>query len=805
MPFKRSALLSIILLILTVPDLFSQAATITGWRHSDLVYCSAEGGDSLVGASPQNKPFYFDGVPYVVSPVLVRTADGRAIFYPNRTTVGTHTIKYGDIGSNNVTVIVTIQPPTVVTLSPFGNVCSTSPSFSLFNSDSSNVSPKNGCFSGPGVNGSGNFNPATAGPGVHTITYTAGVGSCLSSVSRPITVVAAPATGINPFPPVCEDTPPFMLTQGFPAGGTYSGPGVDVSGRFDQSSTGIGSFPITYTYTNGTCTNSATRNIIVSQRPTVSYSGLGSQYCTDDAGVNLTGNPASVTGLFTGPGITDNGNGTALFEPVMAGLGTHQISYIYTSPEGCADTAISQVQVGTNVIINGLAAQSCINSPDITISATPIGGTYTVTSGLTDNGDGTAVFSPSAAGPGMHTVSYTFTDANGCINTRSVQTRVYALPVPSIQNLAAAYCANNPSLTIRGNYQPSGTFSGPGITDNGNGTAVFNPSFLVPGNSYPVTYNYTDGFSGCSASVTNNVLINHLPSSTLTGNADICHGNAANLSITLAGSGPFTISLSDGTGTYTYNNVAGPVYNTQVFPADTVTYTLSGVADIHGCNSAGNGVAVINVLPEVAILSQPVSQHVCPGKDVSFSVTASGVNLNYQWEKNGVPVAGATNASIILNDVQPADIGAYRCTISGDCGIAVTSNDALLQLWSPVQLLTHPADVYECEGGNAILQVQASGSNLTYQWYRNNIAVNDAPGYSGTSTFDLNIGPLITAMEGNYHVTVTGSCGIVNSNPAIVKIDRNINITNQPQNANVCEGINAVFSVSALGDNLSYQ
>src|SRR5512133_924494 len=99
---KRSFLIFIALISLSLSDLFSQAAIITGWRHPDYVYCSTEGGDSLLGASPSGKPFFFDDVSYVFSNVLVRTADGRAIFYPDRASPGNHTIKYGSIGSNEV-------------------------------------------------------------------------------------------------------------------------------------------------------------------------------------------------------------------------------------------------------------------------------------------------------------------------------------------------------------------------------------------------------------------------------------------------------------------------------------------------------------------------------------------------------------------------------------------------------------------------------------------------------------------------------------------------------------------------------
>ncbi|MBN2812837.1 MAG: hypothetical protein JXQ80_02105, partial [Bacteroidales bacterium] len=288
-PGWRYYLLLIFCIVTSIIDLSGQAAYITGWRNPTLEYCANEGGDTITGESPKGKPFYIDGVSYETAPALTRLANGVAILYPNRLTTGTHTIIYGTIGSHDVTVTITITDMPAVSLAPFSSVCANTLPYSLFSADSGNVSPKTGTFSGPGVDANGVFDPAAAGPGTHIITYTVGLGGCASSVSRTLTVQSLPVVGINPFAPVCEGTDPFLLTQGFPSGGTYSGTGVEAGGYFNQAVTGIGSFPITYTYSNGTCSNSAVRDIVVASNPNASFSGLGSQYCTSDGGVGLTG------------------------------------------------------------------------------------------------------------------------------------------------------------------------------------------------------------------------------------------------------------------------------------------------------------------------------------------------------------------------------------------------------------------------------------------------------------------------------------------------------------------------------------
>jgi hypothetical protein len=97
---------------------------------------------------------------------------------------------------------------------------------------------------------------------------------------------------VNPLPnvtfaviaPVTLGTPPFTLTQGSPAGGTYTGPGVS-GGMFYPSVAGQGIHTLTYAYTNPTtgCTGSATRNIDVGP--------VGISEYTGDLGASIFPNP----------------------------------------------------------------------------------------------------------------------------------------------------------------------------------------------------------------------------------------------------------------------------------------------------------------------------------------------------------------------------------------------------------------------------------------------------------------------------------------------------------------------------------
>jgi len=79
-----------------------------------------------------------------------------------------------------------------------------------------------------------------------------------------------------------------------------------------------------------------------------------------------------------------------------------------------------------------------------------------------------------------------------------------------------------------------------------------------------------------------------------------------------------------------------------------------------------------------AITVQPASQHVTPGSSVTFTVAAGSASpLSYQWKLNGTAVAGATNATYPVANVQAGDMGFYSVTVGNSAG-SVDSAMAIL-------------------------------------------------------------------------------------------------------------------------------
>jgi hypothetical protein len=99
--------------------------------------------------------------------------------------------------------------------------------------------------------------------GTYTVMEDNGTCASASSVGTTVTVNPLPTVSFAPLATMCDYNPAITLTQGAPAGGAYSGNGVN-AGQFDPSVAGLGTSTLTYTYTDGNnCTASATADVLV--------------------------------------------------------------------------------------------------------------------------------------------------------------------------------------------------------------------------------------------------------------------------------------------------------------------------------------------------------------------------------------------------------------------------------------------------------------------------------------------------------------------------------------------------------------
>ena len=164
-------------------------------------------------------------------------------------------------------------------------------------------------------------------------------------------------------------------------------------------------------------------------------------------------------------------------------------------------------------------------------------------------------------------------------------------------------------------------------------------------------------------------------------------------------------------------------------------------------NSVLDANTISNLSSTPKIVVQPLDQGVVSGGTVTFSVTATGTALAYQWQLNGVNVSGAISSTLSLTNVATGTAGYYSVVVSNGAG-TVTSSPANLTVYS-----------------NA-------SSALAHQWSFNDNTANDYIGgcngvtggnaavYNGRANFFGGSGTATYIALGSYPMPVTSTKGI---------------------------------------------
>ncbi len=152
------------------------------------------------------------------------------------------------------------------------------------------------------------------------------------------------------------------------------------------------------------------------------------------------------------------------------------------------------------------------------------------------------------------------------------------------------------------------------------------PHSIVVSPTSTTTYTITRVSNACgigTASGAATISVCSAPGAILSGSQTIIAGQSASLNVALTGTGPWSLTLSDGR---TFSNVTTSPYSIPVTPATTTTYSISRVANT--CGSAnGTGSATVTVCsPPTATLSG--SRTITAGQSASLSVALTG---NSPW------------------------------------------------------------------------------------------------------------------------------------------------------------------------------
>ena len=152
----------------------------------------------------------------------------------------------------------------------------------------------------------------------------------------------------------------------------------------------------------------------------------------------------------------------------------------------------------------------------------------------------------------------------------------------------------------------------------------------------------------------------------------IC-GTSPNLYVKVTGRPPFHYQ-------WRHNGMALPGATNAVLALPEAGFEQAGNYSVAISNAFGGVVSRdmrLSISP-LFITRNPESRVADPGWDVVFEVSAeSNLPLNYQWQRGGVDIGGATNSALVLVNVQAEDAGRYGVVVSNTAGSA-RSLDATL-------------------------------------------------------------------------------------------------------------------------------
>ena len=149
-----------------------------------------------------------------------------------------------------------------------------------------------------------------------------------------------------------------------------------------------------------------------------------------------------------------------------------------------------------------------------------------------------------------------------------------------------------------------------------------------------------------------------------------------------------------------FTNIGGATsasYTTPATIASNDQTQFQCVASNSGGSVTSNA-ATLTVISAPTITVQPADQSVGAGLTATFSLTAAGHTLTYQWRRNGSNISGATGNFYTTPGTALSDNGSlFSCVITNSAG-SVTSRNALLTVSNTVQIPNAPTGLTATPG-----------------------------------------------------------------------------------------------------------
>ena len=529
---------------------------------------------------------------------------------------------------------------------------------------------------------------------------------------------------------------------------------------------------------------------------------------------------------------------TTTFTTAATITGTENIQLINVSPGGDNTTDFKGISIYAIPTVGVTPTSTTICSGSTVALVGTYGssatGAYWSTSGsgtfAPDTNTMSVTYTPSGADVTAGTVTLTLTStgqsAPATAATATAVVKIDSQPAISAGPNSQVVAAPNPvtfSVTATGGdltYQwkvstdNGSTFNATGASDTNASYTIATTTYAMSNNQYQVTIS---GACGSPITSTNAVLNVQLPpTASAGGNQTICYGATAPLGGVVGGMATGGIWTSSGSGAFSPSATAlNAIYYLSAADqaAGTVTLTLTTTGQI-APTPAATATVVVTVDKQPVITGGPSSTTVCQSTPATFSVTATGGDLSYQWLVSidgGLsfqPVASGPSASYTIASATMGQSNTlYKVVVTGPCGIPVASTNALLTV-KLAPTVNAGGNQTIC-AGNTVSLTGSFGGSATNAYWSTSGSGSFAP---GTNQMTVTYTPsLADQTAGSVTLTLTSKgqptpCGAATSSAVVTIQGPGPAVVSGPTSVTVCDGSPATFSVVNQGTgSLTYQ
>jgi gliding motility-associated-like protein len=493
--------------------------------------------------------------------------------------------------------------------------------------------------------------------------------------------------------------------------------------------------------TSAGCVDTSMSIVTVYPAPTASFTGLSADYCQIPEMDTLIGLPSG--GLFSGNGITDS-----IFNPYLAGAGTHAITYTYIDSLGCSDIDTQLVNVliapvltidtvsiceGNSVVVNAYGATTYFWNFNPAIQST-INNQVTVLSNVST------------------TLTVIGINAAGCTDTTSTSVTVNPLPIVDFTGLDSVYCISATADTLIG-IPAGGEFTGNGVQNN-----TFYPSLAGAG-THSITYSYTDSL-GCTSTIVKACVV-HSPAITVNASdPTICAG--VQTILTASGAASYTWSPNYQISSTTGSSVIAT-------PDTTINYVVTGT-DSFSCSVSASVSITIGFGLYLTLSTN--SPEVCKG--AIAALTVSGAD-NYTWSPSNT--LSSTTGAIVF--ALPNDTTTY--TVIGTDVAGCSGIDSITVIVNPIPLVSTIPDSTICNGSSLVITAQGASD---YSWLP----------LGSVNILTDSTASVAPSQNTTYTVIGTDINGCSASDVVSISVANNPNVS--AINASICEGNSTTLNAS---------